>query len=577
MPAHPFLPGNGAIRRAPDAAAPAEPSPSTSAQSLHLRADGISFSFPGRRVLTDVTCVIPAGRPTGLLGENGSGKTTLLRILAGELSPDAGTAAVPQPCGLLHQEPPFPPSATIRDVTADALARSRRLERDLTAAADALADATDDRAAAQRYDDLLREATLADVWGAGRRAESVTAGLGLADLPADRTLTQISGGQRARLALAHLLIARPTTLLLDEPTNHLDDAAAAFLGDLIAEHPGPVLIASHDRAFLDDVTRAQIDLDPSAQQLSQQPGGVSVHTGTFTDYVLARFDARDRWEAQYRAEQDEIARLRTELHDAHRGGQLTLKHAENRKARKHYSDRDAVKVSRRVREAEQRLDRLEREQVRKPPAELAFTRMPAAPRPRALTQMMLSASGIGVAGRLPRTSLTLAAGEKLLVTGVNGAGKTTLLEVLAGGLAPDQGIVSGPSALRIGYLRQHDRVPGGTVGAFLRAAASRASGTDPATADPDGLVPELFGLVHPRDLGRPLADLSRGQLRRAMIASLLLDPPDLLLLDEPTNHLDLVTATRFEAALQDWPGTVVIASHDRWLRRRWAGRILRLG
>ena len=147
------------------------------------------------------------------------------------------------------------------------------------------------------------------------------------------------------------------------------------------------------------------------------------------------------------------------------------------------------------------------------------------------------------------------------------AGEPALLDVVAGRLAPTSGTVNRPRSLRIGHLGQDDEpVPSRTVGAHLRAAA----GSDGEE------VPELFGLVHPRDLARPFRTLSRGQLRRVMLAAVLLDPPELLILDEPTNHLALVTATRLEAALADWPGTVLLASHDRWLRSRWEGEVLEL-
>ncbi|WP_347041349.1 ATP-binding cassette domain-containing protein [Brachybacterium nesterenkovii] len=169
---------------------------------------------------------MPAGTPTGLLGENGSGKSTLLRLIAGEEAPDRGAIEAPGPVGLLHQDLPFPPATTVRCVLDDALAHARRLEDDLARAAAALAEEPGSRAAARDYDELLSRATAADVWDAPRRAEEIVAGLGLGDLPRERPLGRISGGQRERLALCHLLITRPTTLLLDEPTNHLDDAGA---------------------------------------------------------------------------------------------------------------------------------------------------------------------------------------------------------------------------------------------------------------------------------------------------------------------------------------------------------------
>ncbi|MDN5685976.1 MAG: ATP-binding cassette domain-containing protein [Brachybacterium sp.] len=580
---------------------------------LHLRADGLSVSYPDRRVLTDVSLVVPAGRPTGLLGENGSGKSTLLRILAGDLVPDTGTASAPGPVGVLHQELPAGPTTALADVVADALERSRRLERELAAAGEALAadDGEPAAQAARRYDELLAEAALADVWNADRRAETVLAGLSLDGIVPATPLGEISGGQRERLALAHLLISRPTTWLLDEPTNHVDDDGAAFLTATIAAHGGPVLVASHDRAFLDDATAAQLDLDPAESPARDEPGGLTLSTGGFSDYLVARFAARDRWEQRFRAEQDELKDLRQAVKDsANVGHDGAGPRTEARASKKFYADRNATVVSRRLREARARLAQLEQDQIRKPPAELHFTHLPPVPGRGGSAQgpgaaggavagggpaagggrgaaggVLLTASELAVDGRLGPVSFSLSAGEHLLVTGANGSGKSTLLETVTGHLAPTHGTVDRPRGLRIGHLGQDDAAfPGRTVGEHLREAAAGAHGSPGAggaagagrPSSEDDAVPELFGLVHPRDLTRPLELLSRGQLRRVMLAALLLDPPELLVLDEPTNHLALVTATRFESALADWPGTVLIASHDRWLRSRWQGELLAL-
>ncbi len=331
-----------------------------------------------------------------------------------------------------------------------------------------------------------------------------------------------------------------------------------------------MLVASHDRAFLDEATRAQVDLDLAESAVGTEPGATA-YTGTFTDYLLARLDARERWERRHRDEQEELARLREVEKESHQvGHEGRGPRTEARGAKKFYSDRNAAVVSRRVRDTQRRLETLEREQVRKPPAELHFTGIPSLPgRPGG--GVLLAASGVAVAGRLAPVSLAVSTGEKLLVTGANGSGKSTLLSVLTGALAPDAGTVQRPGALRIGHLAQDEALdPGATARSLLLAAAGR----DPDDRDE---APELFGLVLPRDLDRPLGLLSRGQVRRVELAALLIDPPELLILDEPTNHLALDVATRLEREIQQWAGTVVIASHDRWLRRRWTGEVLALG
>lgn len=542
---------------------PDAPAGSAPPKGMHLRVDGVSHSYGTLRVLTNINLVVPAGRPTGLLGENGSGKSTLLRIIAGIEKPTQGVVKTPKPLGFLRQDLPHDPrTTTIAMVVEEALAESRRLERLLAEAGEAL-ETDPSPAASARYDQLLARARIADAWNADSRADEILHGLGLADVPRERLLAEISGGQRGRLALAHLLIARPTTLLLDEPTNHLDETGAQFLARILGEHPGPVLVASHDRAFLDDATRAQLDLDPSASRIDANEGGLTAFTGTFTDYFMARLDARERWEKKYRLEQEELVRLRQLVEDAHEVGDAERPpRTEARASKKFYADRNASVVSRRVRNAAQRLEILERTQVRQPPAELHFTGIPG--RSVETGQPVITAREVAVTGRLAPISLEVQAGEKLLITGPNGSGKSTLLSVLAGVLAPTGGGVE--VAAELGVLAQDELLdPDISVRTLLGRRAD------------DAEAPDLMGLVHEKDLDRPLHELSRGQQRRAELARLLQSPPSVLLLDEPTNHLSLDLATRLERAVLDWGGTVVIASHDRWLRARWEGRRIDLG
>src|SRR5699024_587007 len=194
---------------------------------------------------------------TGLIGENGSGKTTLLRILAGHLHPDAGTVSITAPgrtprVGLLHQEVPFAAADTVAEALEEAVAPVRQAVADVDAAGARMARAPGEEAAAEAFATALENAERLEAWSLDARVEAMLAGLGLADLPRDRPTGALSGGQRARLSLAWLLLSGPDVLLLDEPTNHLDDAAAAHLQQVLTTWPGPVLLASHDRAFLDE-------------------------------------------------------------------------------------------------------------------------------------------------------------------------------------------------------------------------------------------------------------------------------------------------------------------------------------
>ncbi len=539
----------------------------------HLRVDGVSRSFPGRRVLTDVSFVVPSGARACLIGENGSGKSTLLRIVAGLDRPDTGTVTAPGGVGLFHQRPPFAPGLSVSEVLADAVAPLHAITARVEAEGEAMARG--DAAAPDRFEAALAQAEARQAWAAGHLVDRLVEGLGLGAIPTDRRADALSGGQLARLSLAWLLVRRPDTLLLDEPTNHLDDAATALLVDLLAGWTGPVLMASHDRAFLDEAATVLLDLDPAPVAYAtvrhdrDSPGsgfGVTRYAGSFTAYRAEREAARERWQRQYRDEQAELERLRRRVRDDHAVGHAGRgPRTEARASKKYYADRNAAVVSRRVNDASAALAELEAAQVRRPPAELRFSGLAgtASARGRAPGPVLV-ATGVAVPGRLAPVSVALGGAGRLLVTGPNGCGKSTLLAILAGALAPATGSVSRVGRLSVGMLGQDvvPRDPDRTVRETYRAAV----GADRAERTPLG----RFGLVAGRDEERALGTLSVGQRRRLDLAILLAQPPDVLLLDEPTNHFSLLLATQLERSIPDYPGAVVVASHDRRLRAGWA-------
>ena len=532
-----------------------------------LLAHDLVRTLGARRVLDGISLTGAPGQRIGLIGENGVGKSTLLRLLAGADEPDGGTVVRPRDTGFLHQEMPFRPAATIGDVLDDALREARedlaQLDRLTRALAGSGAGGSPGSAGLlAEYGDWLERAQDHDAWDADRRAGLVMAGLGLGGLPHSRGLREISGGQRSRLALAALLVRRPAALLLDEPTNHLDDDAAAFLEAHLRDLPGTVVLASHDRAFLDAVCTDLIDLDPAL-------GGPVRYGGGYTAYQAAKRAERERWERRFAGEQEELAGLRHSVAVTARNvapGRGIRDHDKMGYGRR--AGRVEKQVSRRVRDATRRLGELERHQVRKPPEPLRFR----APVLSAASGggVLVSLRGIDVPGRLSLSRLDVSAGDRLLVTGPNGAGKSTLLSVIAGHLDPG-GEVRRRRRLRIGLLAQDtmfDR-PDRTA----RQVYEARLGPERAEAVPL----RSLGLVAPRDLATRVRDLSVGQRRRLALALVLADPPDLLLLDEPTNHLSPSLSDELESAFGTSPGTIVVATHDRWLRSRWPGTELRLG
>ncbi|MGT2426249.1 ABC-F family ATP-binding cassette domain-containing protein [Amnibacterium kyonggiense] len=570
------------------------PQQARSRSSAQLRVDGVSRVFgdprardrdgvppgaggPGlRRVLTDVSLVVAPDARVGLIGENGAGKSTLLRIVAGLDEPDAGTVSAPARTGLLRQELPYPPEATVGRVLDDALAASARAVAAVEDASAAVARG--ERGADRALADALEDAEATDAWSAGARRGEVVSGLGLDAVDADRALGSLSGGQRSRVAMAALLLDRPTALLLDEPTNHLDDDAVAFLERTLAAWAGPVLFASHDRAFLDAVATRVVDLDPAPRAFADviagddAGGGYGLRSsrGGYSAHLAERRAERARWERRFAEEQEELHALRHEVAvTARQTNRKDTYQGQRAGLTKHYSDKDAKVTSRLVRNARVRLETLEREQVRKPPPELRFGGL-AAPAAAPADGPLALLTRAAVAGRLAPTTLAVDPGAKLLVTGRNGAGKSTLLLLLDGRLEPTGGTVQRAPRLRSALLAQDVVVadPAQTPRDAYRAAL----GERRAEAVPlSGL-----GLVAGRDLDRPVGALSVGQQRRLALAIAIADPPDLLLLDEPTNHLSLALAEELEEALGSHPGAVVLASHDRWLHRRWSDPVLAL-
>ncbi|WP_237330104.1 ABC-F family ATP-binding cassette domain-containing protein [Streptomyces sp. BA2] len=526
--------------------------PVEAGSNAHVRAQGLTVTRGSRRVLNDVSVTLSARSRVAVVGENGRGKTTLLHVLAGLITPDEGTVHRAGTIGLARQELSVGDGETVGTLTSQALAASLAALAALDEATLAMAEG--EVAADDRYSAALDAATRLDAWDAERRVDVALEALG-ACTDRDRPLSTLSVGQRYRVRLACLLGARHDILLLDEPTNHLDADGLDFLTRRLREHDGGLAVVSHDRALLRDVANRFLDLDPS------RDGKPRLYAGGYDAWQGARRRERERWEqdheeqqAEHRRLQDAVSAARDRLSTGWRPDKGTGKHQRQSRAP------GVVQAFKRQQDALEahRID------VPQPPPLLRWPDLgvrPGAPQ--------LRAHGVAVEGRLAGpVDLTLDGGDRLLVTGLNGAGKSTLLAVLSGALEPTRGHVRTAKGARAVQVTQEtaQQDPGLTarevharhVGRLVAAGVIR---------DADVVPLGGLGLLDSDALRTPVGRMSQGQQRRLDLALALAGRPGLILLDEPTNHLSSTLVDELTDALCDTSAALVVATHDRQLRR----------
>ncbi len=505
-----------------------------------IAANGLTKHHGARRILQDTAFRIDPGARVGLIGINGCGKTTLLRILAGEDDHEGElTRRRELTVARLEQTPVFPPDATVREAALAAAAAVFAVEREIRRVHDALAasDAKTDRLLAELGRLEARHESLGG-HDADRRVEALLDGLGVPATRRDEPVAILSGGERNRLALARILFAAPDVLLLDEPTNHLDLDGVAFLERFLADAPAACLVVSHDRRFLDCVTRETWEIEDGTIHHYPVP------------YSRARVLRDERRVAARRAfeAQEEYVRRQEEYVRRYGAGQR----------------------ARQARGRNKRLERLERLDAPAERDRIARLRLPAHAR---LGNRVLEAKGVAIrfgARTLFRDlAFTLEPGETLGIAGPNGAGKTSLLRALLGEAAPDAGRIDWGATARPGVLGQEEVFPdeGQSPLRYLRTCGSDATEQD---------LRDVLGamLFREADAEKPVSVLSGGEKKRLMLTRLLLEPHNVLVLDEPTNHLDAESCEALELALAAYGGSLLVVTHDRAFLDALADRVL---
>jgi ATPase subunit of ABC transporter with duplicated ATPase domains len=525
----------------------------------YLKAQDLSHHFGGELLFSGVALVLNPGDRVGLVGPNGAGKTTLLRILAGQLRPAGGQVTSRASIGWSGQaelsagarEDGSGPDSTVQCYLTAGLGRVAALADRMRQLEGRLAD--DDPGTLAEYARAQDEWSMLRGWTAESRIETVRDRLSLAHLPAQTPLAALSGGERARLTLARLLLADPDVLVLDEPTNHLDADAARWLGSYLARFTGGVILASHDRAFLDAAVTQIIELDG----IDPEP---ACYLGGYTQY---RAEKARRWQRRlldFEAQQKYRARLEADIAAVKNQALATELSTRNDKLRRY-----AKKVARKAKARERRLER-QIESVRwlaepqtRPPLMLALP-----PEPAAGSVPILTARGLSVrmAGRpvLADVSLEVMPADRVLISGPNGAGKTTLLRALAGQLRPQGGQVGGASQAAL-LPQRHDDLPAAMpVLEFLRSRAALYADEAEQLLAAYQFSPDQYQSA--------LRTLSDGELRRLLLAALVNSGSPVLMLDEPTHYLDFDALEVIEEALRGYPGTLLLATHDAYFAER---------
>lgn len=496
-----------------------------------LTFESLSHAYGHVALLDRASLVIDSGDRVGLIGRNGTGKSTLLAILAGDLAPDDGN--VWRSPGLkvarVLQEPALAPEATVFEAVADGLGPVRDAIVDYHRTAAHLADPdVDTDAALARLAQLQTALEAGDGWRAKSRVDATLSRLGL---DAETAVGTLSGGLRKRVALARALVSEPDLLLLDEPTNHLDIDSIQWLEEALDTFAGALMVVTHDRRFLDRVTRRIVELDR---------GRLAVFEGNYSEY-RRRKDEMLAAEAVVNAKFDKV---------------LAQEEVWIRKGIEARRTRNEGRVRRLERLRDERSRR--REQLGK--VNLAIAEGERSGKVVAEFEDVsksFSARKVidGFSGRIQR-------GDRVGLVGPNGAGKSTFIKLLLGELQPDHGTVKLGTKLEVAYFDQ-----------FREQLDPEASVADVISPGSEWIevggerkhVMSYLGdfLFSPERARSPVKSLSGGERNRLLLARLFARPANLLVLDEPTNDLDVETLELLEALIADYAGTVVLVSHDR--------------
>lgn len=519
--------------------------------SIMIACQQVQQYYGAEHVLTEVTFEIHSGAKVGLIGMNGAGKTTLFRILSGQDKPFQGEVHIQKGSrvGYLQQMPVYDPHITILEVLQESFAHltqlQERMEQLSIQMADEHLDENQMQRVLQQYGEALDTFERGGGYEMSATIDRIANGLGIPAEHYDRLFEGLSGGEKTKVGLARLLLTDPDILLLDEPTNHLDMDAVVWLEQFISQSPATVIVISHDRYFLDKVVHQIVELED---------GEATTYPMTYSAYRDEKQRRLVRQFEDYKDQQKEIKRIKESIKRLIEWG--------NR------SNPPNPSFHRKAASMQKALDRMEK--VKRPIMDRAQMELDLKQKDRSGDRVLVLDQvnkRYGDKVLLHQASALLRYGENAAIIGGNGAGKTTLLRMILQQEPIDSGTLTLGSRTEVGYLAQEAAPPdlGETVLQWFKLAAKMEEG------EARGQLAKF--LFYGSDVFKKVSGLSGGEWSRLRLAILMHERPNLLILDEPTNHLDISAREALEEALEEFPGTILTVSHDRYFINRIAGQI----